>query len=147
MNSIKSSVFITLICIFLESCLGGGNSREAVKFNQYMVQGMQLYRQHCANCHQVDGTGLANVIPPLKDSDYLKSTDPKDLACQVRYGISNEIMVNGKNFNQPMPGIPQLTALEIAEIVTYVDNVWGNESGLYGVKQTERALNDCLASD
>jgi len=104
---------------------------------------MQLYRQHCANCHQVDGTGLARLIPPLKGSDYLEKLDPAELACQIRYGLEKEIEVNGIKFNEKMPGIPKLTPLEIAEIITYVNNTWGDQPGLYDVKSTERALNAC----
>ena len=33
--------------------------------------------------------------------------------------------------------------LEIAEIITYVNNTWGDPGGLYNVKQTEKALNEC----
>ena len=108
-----------------------------------MVAGMQIYRQHCANCHQVDGTGLARLIPPLKDSDYLHNLEPAVLACQIRYGLENEIVVNGISFNEKMPGIPTLTPLEIAEIITYVNNTWGDQPGLYDVKRTEKALNNC----
>ena len=108
-----------------------------------MVEGMQLYRQHCANCHQVDGTGLAALIPPLNDSDYLQNMEKSSLACQIRYGLNKEIKVNGIGFNQQMPGIPQLQPLEIAEIVTYVKNTWSEDGGLYPVKQAEQDLEKC----
>jgi mono/diheme cytochrome c family protein len=143
MSTSKGLITGILACLILVSCNGNRSLKEAAKLNQYMVAGMQLYRQHCANCHQVDGTGLARLIPPLKGSDYLESLNPADLACQIRYGLEKEIEVNGIKFNEKMPGIPKLTPLEIAEIITYVKNTWGDQPGLYDVKSTERALNGC----
>lgn len=142
--NISKFPFTFLLIIFLFSVITGcERAKKTAKRNQYIVQGMQLYRQHCANCHQVDGTGLARLIPPLKDSDYLKEMGPGVLACQIKYGLEGEIVVNGITFNQAMPGIPDLTPLEIAEIVTYVKNTWGGENELFDVKQTERALEEC----
>ena len=108
-----------------------------------MVQGEALYQTHCSNCHQSDGTGLRKVYPPLKDSDYLESMSPAVLACQIRYGVSDTLVVNGVSYTMPMPGIRSLTALEVAEIVTFVDQTWGKKRGLYSVKEAERALDSC----
>lgn len=143
MNTSRVLILSVLTGVLLVSCGGKRSFKEAAKLNQYMVAGMQLYRQHCANCHQVDGTGLAKLIPPLKDADYLQKLDPSELACQIRYGLEKEIQVNGVTFNEKMPGISKLTPLEIAEIITYVNNTWGDQPGLYDVKGTERALNAC----
>ncbi len=108
-----------------------------------MVAGRSLYQQYCINCHQVDGKGLAKLVPPLYQSDYLSAMKPEDLACQIRYGLSDTIYVNDEMYKQAMPSIPRLTPLEIAEIVTYVKNTWGDEPGLYEVKKAEKALQRC----
>ena len=144
MNIPKSLRVLTFLGFFFSGCTGEGKFKDSVKLNQYMVEGMQLYRQHCANCHQVDGSGLAALIPPLKQSDYLQKMEKSQLSCQIRYGLNKEIIVNGVSFNQQMPGIPQLQPLEIAEIVTYVKNTWSEDGGLYSVKQAEQDLQKCL---
>lgn len=82
------------------------------------------------------------MIPPLKGADYLLENLDRT-ACNIRYGLQGEIIVNGVDYNQPMPGNDKLTALEIAEIITYAANSWGNEAGLYSVKETEKALKAC----
>jgi hypothetical protein len=61
----------------------------------------------------------------------------------MRYGISGELVVNGNNFNQAMPGISTLTDLEVAEIATYIFNTWGNRSGIVEVQDATSILNDC----
>jgi hypothetical protein len=42
-----------------------------------------------------------------------------------------------------MPGVPTLTDLEVAEIVTYIGNSWGNETGLTPVKRVSDVAERC----
>jgi cytochrome c551 len=100
-----------------------------IKTKQYAVAGQELYVQHCANCHQKDGTGLAQLIPPLKDVGYTAADAPK-IARAIRYGVRGEIVVNGITYNQPMPSFPQLRPLDIAKITTYVISRWGEQPKL-----------------
>jgi cytochrome c551 len=122
----------------LLSC--GENS--SPKLKQYYVHGEQLYLKHCSNCHQKDGTGLGRVYPPLNTSDYMKNNF-EEVMCLIRHGKSGEMIVNGKQFNQPMPGIPTLSDLEVAEIATYIYNTWSHERGLIEVKDAWQILNKC----
>ncbi len=115
---------------------------EEVKMEQYMVAGEILFAQYCANCHQSDGKGLAELYPPLDASDYLES-NIESLPCIIKNGVQGEIVVNGVTYNQVMPGLPMLTDLEIAEISTYVANSWSNDFGYIGVKEVTSALSDC----
>lgn len=113
-----------------------------IRMNQYMVKGVKLYTQHCSACHQDSGEGLASLYPPLKDSDYLLEDLPR-AACVIKNGLVESIKVNGKPYNQMMPGVPRLTPLEVAEILTYITNSWGNQVGLTGVREVEKWLKDC----
>lgn len=115
---------------------------EAIKLAQYKVQGEVLYAKHCSNCHQKEGQGLARLYPPLENSPYLRDSLQRAI-CIVRYGMRGEITVNGVVFNQPMPGVPTLTDLEVAEILTFVGNSWGNETGLVDVTAATSVLNRC----
>ena len=117
--------------------------QQAPKFQQYYTHGEDLYARHCANYHQKSGKGLGLVYPPLDRSDYM---DQKfdDVICQMKYGIKGELIVNGDNFNQPMPGVRSLTPLEIAEISTYIYNTWGHTKGIIEVPEVDKALKKCL---
>ena len=101
-----------------------------------------MYEKHCINCHQKNGEGLAKLIPPLA-SDYLTDMKWEELACQIRNGLKDTITVNGVIYYQEMPATPRLTPLEIAELITYVKNTWGEQDKLYEVIAVEKALNDC----
>jgi len=129
-------LIISLIIGFLSSCSNDP------KFNQYYVQGEQLYVKNCSNCHQKNGKGLGLVYPPVDQSDYLNKNFEAVL-CLMKYGTKGELVVNGKTFNQPMPGIPTLTDLEIAEIATYLYNNWERQRGLVDVKEVTPLIEKC----
>lgn len=140
-----SSDFRFLICccysFLLISCNQSG-STETVKFNNYFRQGEQLYLKHCSNCHQANGTGLGRVYPPLNKSDFMENNFTQ-VICLMKNGIKGELLVNGENYNLPMPGISTLTDLEIAEIATYIYNSWSNSRGLIEVKEVSSTLKEC----
>lgn len=117
------------------------DSREEIRLKQYQVQGAKIYATYCANCHQQDGKGLASLYPPLAASDYLLGNLPR-AACIIKNGQTKEIEVNGVKYNQMMPGNP-ITNLEVAEVLTFIGNAWGNEVGLIGVKDVDKWMEEC----
>lgn len=96
-----------------------------------MAAGEIIYRQNCAACHQVDGTGLAGAFPPLAQADYLME-DEKRAIHVVKHGMEGPITVNGVLYNSVMPALG-LNDNDIASVVTYIRNSWGNEGGLTSV--------------
>lgn len=132
----SSFLIISGMCI-LPSCSSKDN-----KFQQYYRQGQELYLKHCSNCHQASGQGLGLLYPPLDKSDYV-DTNRDGVICLIENGKSGELVVNGKTFNMPMPGIPSLTDLEIATIATYLYNSWGREVGLVDVKDVTATIQKC----
>lgn len=120
------------------------NGDQSVKFQQYFVAGETLYQKHCANCHQVNGTGLGKVYPPLDKSDFMERNF-EEVVCLLKFGKKGQIWVNGSMYNQEMKGIPELTDLEVASITTYIYNKWSHKRGLVEVTETTAILNACAA--
>ena len=116
--------------------------REEIRLKQYIVQGKRLYLTHCANCHQEDGSGLAKLYPRLAKSDYLME-DLKRAACIIRNGMNKEIIVNGVTFDQPMPANDQLDPIDVAEILTYISNSWGNKANISSTRDVSIWLKKC----
>ncbi len=107
------------------------------------IQGKKLYEAHCANCHMNDGTGLGKLIPPLAKANYLKDNRQK-LACIIKYGISETITVNGKEYKGvSMAGISELSEIQINNIINYIFSSWGNEIKHQSIKDTKNSLNNC----
>lgn len=126
----------------LAMAIGSGCQMKDPKYQQYFVEGEQLYGKHCSNCHQKNGTGLGLVYPPLAASDYVEKNFDK-VGCLIKYGAKGDMSVNGDVYHQPMPALPLLTELEIAEILTYVGNSWGHQKGLVDVRTVGRTLGTC----
>jgi hypothetical protein len=78
----------------------------------------------------------------LNKSDYLEHNF-EEVVCLIKNGKKGELVVNGKRFNQAMPGIPSLSDLEIAEIATYIYNSWENEKGIVEVQVASGILTSC----
>ena len=90
--------------------------------------GKVLFTGTCSVCHQANGEGLAGVFPPLAKSDYI-AKDVKRLVSTVLHGLTGKINVNGKEYNSVMPPMNQLNDDEVANILSYVLNSWGNPGG------------------
>lgn len=86
--------------------------------------GKLIYTRTCFACHQANGEGLPNAFPPLAASDYLNE-DLNRAIDIVLHGKTGEITVNGKKYNSVMTA-QTLTDEEIANVLTFVYNSWGN---------------------
>ncbi len=104
--------------------------------------GEKYYELYCANCHNINGQGLANLIPPLAQSDYLVK-HIEELPCIIYYGLEGEIEVNGRKFNQPMPANTELSSQQIMHISNYILNEWGNEYRKIYRQELERWFEAC----
>jgi len=99
-----------------------------VKSNKTLAEkiksGKDLYTKTCFACHQANGEGIAGAFPPLAKSDYLNA-DVKRAIGIVLHGKTGEITVNGKKYNSVMTK-QTLSSEEVADVLTYVYNSWGN---------------------
>ncbi len=92
-----------------------------------MAKGQKVYNEYCKTCHQANGQGLGTVYPPLAKSDYLKNTPMATIIKEVVNGKSGKVKVNGKEYNGVMAPLPKkYTDEDIAGVITYVYNSWGN---------------------
>jgi len=114
---------------------------DKLKFNKYMLLGKEIYENNCASCHQTNGAGLRGIKPPLADADYLRNNQAA-LPCLLRYGTKDTIQVNGKYYPPEMPP-HELSNLELAEVITYINNSWGNAIEFVSVKKVDSLLQNC----
>ena len=95
-------------------------------------------KTYCLACHQPDGTGVPNLNPPLVKTKWVLG-DKKQLAKIVLKGLKGgEIDIDGDQFHNPMP--PQESVLsdqEIADVLTYVRNNFGNKASLVTVAEVK----------
>jgi nitrite reductase (NO-forming) len=96
---------------------------------QQVKAGEVLFKGTCSACHQDTGAGIANVFPPLAKSDYLLANRKRAIGI-VLNGLTGPVTVNGASYNSVMPPMSQLNDDEIANILTFTLNSWGNAGGV-----------------
>jgi cytochrome c oxidase subunit 2 len=89
---------------------------------ELMEKGMAEYNTKCASCHQINGQGLPPAFPALKESPIAIGDRDAHLNI-VLYGKEGTAMVAFAN---------QLNDLEMAAIITYERNAWGNDAATGG---------------
>ncbi len=130
-------------CVFLlATVLISCQSESEIEYGRYFIQGKNIYQTQCKNCHAENGEGLGTLFPPLKEADYLRK-NKNQLACIVQNGLKDTIQVNGKLYNSQMPAQTQLSPIEIAEVITFVTNSFGNQQGICKVEKVNLDLGKC----
>lgn len=100
--------------------------------------GQALFAGTCSVCHQSNGAGMPGVFPPLAKSDFLAGGLAKAVDVVLR-GLSGKVTVNGQDYNSVMPPMNQLNDDEVANILTYVGNSWGNAAGQVSAEDVKKA--------
>lgn len=88
---------------------------------ELMVKGEEVYNKVCAACHQPNGEGLPPMFPALKNSPVAIERD------QITKHI--DVVVNGVKGSAMQAFKDQLSELDIAAVITYERNAWGNDTG------------------
>jgi mono/diheme cytochrome c family protein len=130
-------------CVFVISSFifSACQSSQEIKKKQYFVEGLELYKTHCANCHQLDGAGLEGLYPPIS-KQYLSDNKLK-VICLLRNGGNDSLKINNKVYTQAMPTNQNLEPIELAEITTYIYNKWGDETVITEIEEVKKALESC----
>jgi mono/diheme cytochrome c family protein len=138
----KLKVILMLCAFVLTAAVVTSCQNEAeLNFKRYYSTGQSVYQSYCQNCHGAKGEGLGALIPPLTDSSYLKS-NVHQLPCFIKNGLTGSITLNGKVYSQAMPPAG-LTSIEVAEVLTYVGNSFGNKLGLVDGEIVDGDLKGC----
>lgn len=89
-----------------------------------MKAGELVYQKNCLTCHQADGSGVPMLNPPLTSKDWVLGPKPR-LINVVLKGLSGQ-KIDGQAYHNPMPAHYFLTDREVADVLTYIRNSFGN---------------------
>ncbi|MBA4853294.1 cytochrome c [Emticicia sp. BO119] len=112
----KGVVVILVLCI-----------QTAIAQTPKLLDGKGVYTQYCLPCHQEDGTGVPNLNPPLRKSDWVNG-DKNRLIKVILEGLEEEIEVNGESYNRVMAAHNFLTDKQVADVLTYIRSNFENTS-------------------
>ena len=127
----------SLLILLIVSC----QNDQQVEFTRYFTGGSLVYQTHCQNCHGTNGEGLQGLIPPLTDSAYLKK-NKASLACSIKFGLKGKININNREFEGEMPA-NDISPIEMARVLTYVTNSFGNKGGTISLDMVNADLANC----
>ncbi|GGZ15274.1 hypothetical protein GCM10007049_04180 [Echinicola pacifica] len=89
-------------------------------------RGEEVYKEFCITCHMSNGKGIEGAFPPLDSADFLLKNREASIRA-VKFGLSGELTVNGKEYNNTMTNLG-LYDEEVADVMNYVLNSWSNKS-------------------
>ena len=106
------------------------------------VAGHEIYFRegHCGTCHQKDGKGMDPAFPPLEDSIYVHG-DPERLIKLTLHGVMGPFELHGKKYDGQVPMTPfggMLDDSQIADVLTYVRNHYGNKASAITPEQVKK---------
>ncbi|MCB9907484.1 MAG: nitrite reductase, copper-containing [Planctomycetes bacterium] len=105
--------------------------------DERMQLGERAYAATCVACHQANGNGLPGAFPPLANSDYLMADKTRAIHV-IMDGLQGPVTVNGTTYNSVMPKL-NLSDDEIANVLTYVRNSFGNSGDMVTVAEVVAA--------
>jgi len=101
-----------------------------------LTRGAAVYKNVCITCHQADGGGLPPINPPLIKTQYVLG-DKARLSHIVLAGLAERIEIDGEEYKQPMPAQAHLTDQQVADVLTYVRNSFGNKASAVQVAEVK----------
>ena len=101
-----------------------------------MDRGKVVYESVCAACHMPDGTGVPRLNPPLAGSKTLKGPKEKPIGIALN-GLSG-VEIDGDRYDNVMASHADLTDQQIADVLTYARNSFGNKASLVSASEVAK---------
>ena len=130
MTKILMIAIIAAVGWFYQMYAGGDDLSDSIQ------RGQDVYMTNCMSCHMINGEGVAGVYPPLAGEDSLLADVNLNIDIILK-GQKGEVMVNGQQYNTDMPSQEYLTDEQIADVLNYVRNTWGNKAEMIVPEQVK----------
>ena len=107
-----------------------------------IANGGKIYKQHCKDCHGTEGEGAAGAYPPLAANRSVTLASPLNTIRSVLDGgYAPATKVNSRPYGMP-PFAHNLNSEEIAMVVSYVRNAWGNHASAVTALEVDNSGSD-----
>jgi mono/diheme cytochrome c family protein len=115
---------VLFISILVISLVAFGQAFDKASFER----GKKVYQTTCLSCHQAAGQGVPRMIPTLSKTDWVLGNKTR-LIKVVKKGLKGgEVEIDGDHFASPMPAQTQLNDQQVADVLTFVRNSFGNKA-------------------
>jgi mono/diheme cytochrome c family protein len=148
----RINTILFLLLVFLLSACGGrkqnsqqqtqtqtpANAEKSAEISNH--PGKNVYQSFCLACHMADGSGVPGMHPPLIQTDWV--TGDKERLIEITLnGMSGKIEVNGETYNSIMPPHSHLSDKQIADVLTYIRQSFGNNANEVTVEEVQKVRN------
>lgn len=99
----------------------------ALRDGDFSAPGAMNYIEHCTACHRLDGKGAPKVYPALAGNSMVFADDPSSLI-QVTLAGGRMPSTPAHSMAFTMPGFAHLSNADLAELMTFIRNGWGNHA-------------------
>jgi mono/diheme cytochrome c family protein len=128
----KKGIFIFIFIIVILPDLLYAQAKKTATAGKSAVQaslnrGKIVYEANCLMCHQADGSGVPNMNPPIVKTKWVLGSKTTLIQMLLK-GSSGKVEIDGDTFHNTMPAQPQFTDQQIADVLTYVRNSFGNKA-------------------
>ncbi|CAM5452138.1 c-type cytochrome [Eoetvoesiella caeni] len=116
--------------------------RDTAIADSTMAQGKGIYMDQCLGCHMADGKGQKNAFPPLANSPPIQAAQPQTL---IQVVLAGDYMADPPSLptGLAMPAFDwKLNDQQIADVLTYVRNAWGNQAPAVSADQVAETRKD-----
>jgi len=124
-----------LLCALLFASIGFSFVQTSAT-NNSIQDGKKVYDTYCISCHMENGMGVEGAFPSLVKTGNL--SDKNRLVKIILQGMRGPLKVNGISFDGEMAGI-EMTDKEVADVINYIRNSWGNKAPLVQVAEIPAA--------
>lgn len=104
--------------------------------DEQMKRGAAVYARTCIACHQPTGLGLPPVFPPIANAPIVAG-NPELPVKFILQGLMGPITVNGMTYNSMMPPVAGVSDADIADVLTYVRQSFGNKANAVTADQVK----------
>jgi mono/diheme cytochrome c family protein len=129
-------VKVTFVAVLFFPLIGWTQTKKASvpagkgsPLQQAINRGKLVYGVNCLACHQADGYGVGNLNPPLAGISWVTG-NKSTLIQMVLKGSQGQVEIDGEKFHNAMPAQAHLTDQQIADVLTYIRNSFGNKASV-----------------
>ena len=130
-------VLFTLLSTVLYAQVKKPAPKRVVGGTSSMARGKIVYTSVCLPCHMADGGGVQNMNPPLVKTTYVLGNKPA-LIKIVLNGFNDDVEINGQTYSNTMSAHDDLKDQQIADVLTYVRNSFGNKASAVKVAEVTK---------
>ena len=135
----KSYYLIISLSVFVITLAVAQRGKEnAITKSENYKNGKEVYNKVCLSCHMEDGAGVPHLNPPLIKTSYVSGNKTKLIQIVLK-GMNERVKIEDESYSNVMASHADLSDQQIADVLTYIRNSFGNKYGIVTATEVKAA--------